>query len=88
MEIEVERGREAMGEEDERGRGLSDSVRSATARTKQSWDSRELCLCLRDEEGEAAVWDSESESWDRVSEIVNWRWEADVLGCEVKWNEE
>ena len=25
MEIEVERGREAMGEEDERGRGLCDS---------------------------------------------------------------
>ena len=55
MEIEVERGREAMGEEDERGRGLSDSVRSVTVRTKRSWESKELCLCLRDEEGEAAV---------------------------------
>ena len=36
MEIEVERGYEAMGEEDERGRGLCDSVRSVTVRTKWS----------------------------------------------------
>ena len=32
----------AMGEEDERGIGLCDSARSATARTKRSWESREL----------------------------------------------
>ena len=36
MEIEVERGREAMGEEDERGRGLCNSVRSAMVRKKRS----------------------------------------------------
>ena len=44
-ENEVEWGRVAlmaMGEEDERGRGLCDSARSAMARTKQSWESREL----------------------------------------------
>ena len=44
MENEVEWGRVtlvAMGEEDERGKGLCDSVRSATARTKWSWESRE-----------------------------------------------
>ena len=36
MEIEVERGHEAMGKEDERGRRLCDSVRSAMVRTKRS----------------------------------------------------
>ena len=44
MENEVEWGRVtlvAMGEEDERGRGLCDSARLATARTKRSWESRE-----------------------------------------------
>ena len=35
MEIEVKRGHKAMGE-DERGRRLCDSVRSATVRTKRS----------------------------------------------------
>ena len=31
-----------MGEEDERGRGLCGSARLAAARTKWSWESREL----------------------------------------------
>ena len=43
MENKVEWGRVtlmAMGEEDERGRGLCDSARLATARMKWSWESR------------------------------------------------
>ena len=47
MENEVEWGcvtLVAMGEEDERGRGLCDSARSVTTRTKQSWESREHVL--------------------------------------------
>ena len=93
MEI-VERGREAMGKEDERGRGLCDNVRLVTTRTKWSWESRELCLCLttcglvavwvrelRDEEGKAAVWDCELKM--RGGGVLKRR-EVEVWGCE-KW---
>ena len=67
-----------MGKGDERDRGLCDRVRSVIVRTKQSWESKELCLCLtacglvavsvrelRDEEREAAVWVRElrDEEW-------------------------
>ena len=41
MEIEVERGREAMDEEDERGRGLCDSEIDNNE-DEQSWESRGL----------------------------------------------
>ena len=41
MEIEVERGREAMGEEDEMGRRLCNSE-IGDGEDKRSWESREL----------------------------------------------
>ena len=41
MEIEVEQGREAMGEEDERGFGLCDSE-IGNEEDERSWESREL----------------------------------------------
>ena len=41
MEIEVEQGCEAMGEEDERGRGLCDSEID-DCEDERSWESREL----------------------------------------------
>ena len=44
----------AMGEEDERGRGLCDSARSATVRTKWSRESRELGIGDTAELGTAA----------------------------------
>ena len=85
------RGCETLGEEDERGRRLCDSVRSVTTRTKWSWESRELCLCLtacglvamwvrelRDVEGKAAMWDIE---WESLGQ----RWEVGQLGRRWDW---
>ena len=53
MENEVEWGHVtlvAMGDEDERGRGLCDSARSTTVRTKRSWKSREPVQRQREED--------------------------------------
>ena len=61
MENEVEWGRVmpmAMGEEDERGRGLCDSARFATVRTKWSWESRELRI------GDTVELGTTTKAWD------------------------
>ena len=92
MENEVEWGRVmlvAMGEEDERGRGLCDSARSTTARMKRSWESRELRTgdidrAWDDDESWTRRWESWPKVRLRVSEFVICEWESEIVWVRLK----
>ena len=98
MENEVEWGcvtLVAMGEEDEKGRGLCNNARSVTARTKRSRESRELRTGDTDKAwdgseglGRLLELDRRWESWPkvrlRVSEIVISEWESEIMWMRLK----